>query len=201
MLNVKVNEYVQLTDETTLQDYYNHYGKFVSDVPFKVIDIITIELELGISYQLIELEYYGEAIPAFSNIFIYTKTVDNETDIGIYTNYDMPEGNRRELIDCGEFWIFNKPENDEYEYNDLTFSDELIFDEGPAEFKFTKVLETCVGQDDDECLTLLTEYISYEDIGDPRVLIIERGGEDSDEGGLIQIFRGGLVNQEEVEVL
>lgn len=201
MLDINVNDFVHLKDEVSLSDYFEHYGKVVSDVPFKVTDVNTIELDLGITYQIIELEYYGETIPAFSGLFLYTKTVDDEIDIGIYTNYDMPEGNRKNLVDSGDTWMFVKPENEDFKYEELEFADYIKFEEGVNEFEFKRILDTCNGTDSEECLALLTEYACFEDISDPRLLITELGGEDNQNGGLIQIFRGSLIDESEMEVL
>lgn len=146
-------------------------------------------------------------------IWIMVKFVDDELDLRVYFEHPqfMP-GNRKDMIDQENYWLFMEPENPEnFSMDDLKFSDhiEIVEDDGEAliyrEKGFKEMHCTCeilpVQSKIKKKVATLVEYQTKQVCENPELLLFELGGQDSAEGGLIRLLLGCTLGPTEIDIL
>lgn len=160
-----------------------------------------------------------ELVDEEQDLYLLVKIVDDQLDVRVYFAPEEDEfdpGNRADMIDDEHYWMFMEPEDpDSFKLEELEFTEEFgwLFDDGKGgetevvyQMKKQGVLfgegeDLPVKSGDKPLFTALVEYRSVEDAENPEALILETGGEESDEGGYITLLFGCPVKTEEIDVL
>lgn len=150
-------------------------------------------------------------------IWMVVKIVSNIIEYFIYYEPDeFQPGNRRDLIDNGDEWLFMEPADvHNFNMNDLEYTDEIIWtveddDGNDVELAYSiKKQRTMYGISNyrpsqaglGNSFTAVTEYKTSTEFDNPEAMILETGGGESNEGGYISLLIGCAVNLDEIDVL
>lgn len=174
----------------------------------------------GIQYQVkrtIEFQESGNLMTFFffeldSQLgmrWLMVKIVDDAIEARVLVEPpDYESGNRHDLVlDRDEKWIFQPPKTDNIILNDLVYTESFIWDgvtynkkrqgdingeteEYPKPSGFSKQLAT------------LAEYVASEDsVANQQAVLLEIGPAESDDGGLLRLLIGNVVNVDDIEVI
>jgi hypothetical protein len=158
-------------------------------------------------FILLEAE---DSIPVWLLIKIVGKEMDVRIYDGEYPDDFFKEGNRADMLEHGQHWIFNEPEDtDNIVTSELEYAGEIIIpdDKGnetvysqkePGEF-YGKVVECPPTIVDEPSFALLVEYRASDDSRSPEMLLLEIG--DHEAGGLITYMEGNTLGLQEIDVL
>jgi len=212
--SVKPDSTITLTDEQSIVDSIER-GEGVSGRDYIVESIWKIQHdELLAEWLLFNLGDDEQ------NIYLVLKIVDQHIDIYVYYEPDeFPPGNRRDVVERGDEWIFEEPADfDNFKYDELGLMREIIMNveikkdddirnedvayrmkgqgvmygnctHDPAQAGIGRIMATVV------------EYSTDDSYDNPEMMILELGGEHSDEGGLISLMLGCGINLSDVDVL
>ena len=167
------------------------------------------------SDDLFEIIFYDLG----DGLYVAVKIVDQEFDLRVYREIEedgFQSGNRQDQIDRENFWLFQEPDSEEFDVEELEMSE--FFDYQPeneiGDFKTrfeTKPIGTVVGSIkenpipsgcDGERFTVLTEYQSVdENHPAPEAIVLEVGGEEGEEGGYMTFLFGNNITPTEVDFL
>lgn len=201
--DVRVGQTVTLSDPQALKDSLDAgEGAAARDYIVKAIQIVTNDL--GIEWRFFEM-YDSE-----ETLFLLVKSVDDAMDLRVY--FEPPEfetGNRRDVLDTGQRWLFQEPEDpDDFRFDKLEYTLTIGAPVVPNEYERKRV-GALFGElsflpprpEMGDCLAQIVEYQSQEECENPEILILESGGESGDEGGYIMLLLGAPISPEDVEIL
>ena len=205
---------VTINDEQAIADSIER-GEGVSGRDYLVESIWKIRQEEGLAeWLLFKLDDDEQ------EVFLVAKIVDRSIDLYVFFEPDEFEpGNRRDIVDREDLWVFEEPKDfEDFSFDELEFVHEFrwIVDAGDEDDSGEKEIEfrlkaqgilygSCtrdpVQSGIDRMMASVAEFSTTDDYENPEVMIIELGGEKSDEGGLISLMVGCPIRTAEVEVL
>ncbi|MDP8239519.1 MAG: hypothetical protein P9X24_10555 [Candidatus Hatepunaea meridiana] len=205
---------ITLTDEQSISDSMER-GEGIKGRDYIVESVWKIRQEDGFAeWLLFNLDDEDQ------EIWLVVKIVDQ--NVGIFVYYEPDEfaaGNRRDVIERGDLWLFNEPDDvDNFRFDELKFVREILWTvdiEDDGDVKEKEILYQLKGQGVlygscrhdpiqpglERIMATVIEYDTSEDYENPELMILELGGEKGDEGGLISLMVGSNINMSEVEVL
>ncbi len=149
-------------------------------------------------------------------LWLMAKIVDQHVKLLVY--YEPEEfhpGDRKDLLNRGDYWLFDEPDNpDDFFPDELNYTNEIVWtieidtvDHDVAyRMKGQRVLyglsthrpkmEGLEG-----AMTAVVEYTTKDDKKNPELLILEMGGETGNRGGFITAMFGIEIGFSEIEVL
>lgn len=206
--------YVQLTDTQTMMQSLG-----TDQAPTRTYEITSInvheELSDHVTFYVCRMANIDGEI-----LYLIAKAVDDDAiDVGIYFDMDEFEPRSREdLFDDGDTWIFLEPEDTEdFHLLDLEFAETIslsMTDNLGTEFQVqydqtdvgalqtrTTYNPTIRGVEDH--LSTIVEFAADDDRTENlRIMIIETGEEDNEEGGVISVLIGDHLDSEfEINIL
>ena len=207
---LKPGSTISLTDEQALDDSMQS-GQGVSARDYVVRERRSIkQLEGPLEWQLFDVEDGEE------RLWFLVKIVDADIALRVYFEAEGFEpGTRAELIDREMSWLFQEPEDpDDFRFNELTYAKEIIQDvevdgEG-MEVHFRIKLQ---GEQHGACthepqqswpqvmMATVVEYATEQACANPELLLLELGGEEGEDGGVITLLLGCGLRLSEVDVL
>ena len=149
-------------------------------------------------------------------LWFLVKIVDPDVALRVYFEAEGFEpGTRSELIDREMSWLFQEPEDpDNFRCNELAYAEEIIQGlEVEGEEKEIRFRIKPQGEQHGACtheprqswpqvmMATVVEYATEEACANPELLLLELGGEESEEGGVITLLLGCDVRFSEVDVL
>jgi len=194
---VKAGDIVSLKDEQTLQDLFQS-GNTALGIDLVVDNVLTItESHNIVTWKRIQF--------VESDIVLVIKDAGGDAyDVRVCFPPDEYEpGNRSDL--CGTDWIlrlFEKAEDDEQPLDSYEYirSIDINYDDlGTIEYKIKG--GTLYGRDNQDRFCSVTEWSASQDCPNPEIIAFEIGGDDSDDGGYIDLYQGVNLFPEEYEVL
>jgi len=209
-LNLKPESIVTILDAQAIKDSMDA-GEGTKGIDYVVKYIFKIKHVQGLAeWLLFNLEGTEQ------DLWLMVKIVDKKMSLRVY--YEPPEfesGNREDMIEREEFWLFNEPENpDNFECNDLSYAIDIEqtiqTSEGEQELAFNQKSQgemsgtcTCLPLKSgmEKTFATLVEYIAEQKCENPELLIFELGPEDSKDGGLIRMMLGAELNFNDIDVL
>jgi len=206
--SVKPDTTITLTDEQALRES-------VSGQSYLVKEIIKIsDLEKICEWLLFQMEGDGD-IP---DAWLMVKIVGTAMGLRIYFEDDSFErGNRQDMIDTDRLWLFQEPEDEDFECCDLQYAQHVGWDfpgdeegdddvhvdyniKGGGELQGRITFDPPQDNQRDLIATVV-EFDTSDDTTCPEMLFIEIGKADLDDGGLIRMMFGNSVRPEEVDIL
>ena len=196
-----------LKDKQAIEDSMEK-GKGMKGVDFMVKTVCRLtELNGLAQWYLFLLDDPGEMI------WVMVKIVEEEIDLRVY--FEPPQfesGNRKDMIDSENFWLFMTPDNPEtFQYNDLKFTDFLEIEEESGEMLeykqkgFNEMHCECkmmpVPSGVKDPVATIVEYQAKMACDNPELLLFELGGKDASDGGLIRLMLGCSLGPTEIDVL
>lgn len=151
------------------------------------------------------------------SLWLVLKIVDTAIDVRVYEEVDtdaFSPGNRADMIRNERYWLFQAPESENFNYNELLYTysmNHAMEVEGQeTEFEYDQKGQ---GEIYGECTTVppevglpqkmmavVVEYQSTVDNANPEIMVVEIGGENADEGGLISMMIGANIRPSEIDV-
>jgi hypothetical protein len=135
------------------------------------------------------------------------KIVDNLVDYYLYDSVNFPFVNRVQALERGLNWLFKQPANpDSFEVNSLEYAVEINYNSEGGEKVFSikdqgeltgSAIDNPKRKGVDNLIGTVVEYQSQDGA---QVLVLEIG-EPSDNGGLIQLFSGRLIEKADLKIL
>lgn len=203
---------ITLKDEQALEDSQRK-GRGLSPMDYQVKEARTIDVSNGLgALRMFHLDDTEQSI------WFVAKIVDQDIDLRVY--FEPPEsefapGNRRDMLDRGDLWLFQEPANpNNYRPKDLRFTLEIVQsvqqDGGTKQVTYEAKGDELYGEMtvepkqsgmSDQVMVTVVEYRATEPTENPEALIIETGGENTDDGGLISLMLGSPIRFSEVDVL
>ncbi len=212
---IKPGSTVTLTDEQSISASLE-LGLGMKGLDYVVKSILKIKEKQGLAEWLMFSLDDDE-----QEIYLVVKIVDQ--DLSVYVYYEPDEfdtGNRRDVIERGESWVFEEPPDiDNFKYDDLEYSREIVLNfeivnekgeeeeiEILFEMKGQGVLYGTCAHDPEQSgtenlMAAIVEYRTEDEYENPEAMILELGGAWSDEGGMITFMLGCTINLSEVDVL
>ncbi len=212
--DIRPGSTVTLSDEQSIADSMKR-GEGVKGMDYIVESVLKIRQEDGLAeWLLLKLDDEEQ------DVYLAVKIVDNDFSLLIYFEpVEFPPGNRRDIVERGDTWIFQEPDNpDDFEYDELEFVSEIIWnvdveEEGEVvereityRIKGQGVLYGSSTHDPTQAglvriMAAVVEYTADKDCANPELMLLELGGEHGEEGGLISMLVGCRINKTEVDVL
>ena len=216
---VKPDTTITLTDDQALRES-------VSGQNYIVKEVMHIRELTGIcEWIFLKLEGLEDA----PSSWLMVKIVDQELDLRVY--FEDPDsfetGNREDMVANETLWVFQEPDDEEYEYGDLKYAQHVGWDfpgdedgdpdgeivthqncdihvdyniKGGGEMQGKVTFDPrCSGQED--YIATIVEYDTSDETTCPEMMFIEVGDADIDEGGLIRLMFGNSIRPTEAEVL
>ncbi len=151
-------------------------------------------------------------------LYLVAKIVDRDVELRVYFEPgEFEPGNRREIVERGDTWLFLEPENPEdFKFDELEFVPEIEWTvEGEDDGDERRIVYRRKGQGTlyGTCTTTpplsglgrmmatVVEYSTSQEFENPELMLLELGGEKGDEGGMITMMVGNRVAPGEVDVL
>lgn len=206
--DLKVGSTITLKDEETLTRQMEA-GNGLEPIDQEINKIETIVEDDNLCEWLI-FRFAG------SQDLLLVKIVDQEVNLRIYSLIkDAPTGNRQDMIDAENHWLFLEPEDPEdFELNDLDFADCLLSSNlgFEAEYDYhnkydgefygnhtSQPQESGIGV----LLATVVEYLAEDEANcpNPELLLLELGPEEDINGGLIEFYEGRNINVMDLDVV
>lgn len=206
---VKPETTITLTDEQALRESVN--GEL-----YIVKEVMTIrELSDLCEWIFLKLEGTGET----PDSWLMVKIVDQELDLRVYfeDSESFEIGNREDMVERENLWLFQEPEDEEFEYGDLQYAQHVGWDfpgdnegDDPIHVDYNvkgggemqgKVSFDPRRQGQQSFIATIVEYDTSDETTCPEMLFIEVGDADLEEGGLIRMMFGNCIRPTEAEVL
>jgi len=210
---IKPNSTLTLTDEQALRES-------ISGEDYLVKQIIKIREKSKICEWIFFILEGQDETP---DSILMAKLVDQEVDIRVFFEVDdFESGNRADMMDQENMFLFQEPEDEEFDYMDLAYAKHIGWDfpgdeEGDDDIHVDYNVKVGEMQGDvsydppesgvsvmaDRTLSLATvvEFDTSDETTCPEMLLLEIGHPDLEEGGLIRMFFGNDIKPTEVDVL
>lgn len=197
--SVKPKDMILLSDQQALEDSMKA-GLGPNPLEYSVSEIITVKDFNGFgTWTFFNLKPTGVK----QELLLLCKEVDSNLDLRIYYQTEFQPGSRKDIINRGDFFLFQQPEDlSNFQPKDLKYTNDLTqgdnqwdmkgFGEmhGHASFNPTKTGFYTV------TATIVEYLLSKGDTQDTEVLILELGNDDT----LITLYAGCAVNLTEIDV-
>ena len=147
------------------------------------------------------------------SIWIMVKSVEQEIDLRVYFEHPQFEpGNRKDMIDQENFWLFLEPDNpSDFQFDDLKFTDRieietdndrsLMYRQKGTEEMHCKCDLLPLPSGSKTSVATLVEYQAERTCDNPELLLFELGGQGGSDGGLIRLMLGCNLRPTEIDVL
>ncbi len=184
--SINPGDSVVLTDEQSIQESLRR-GEGADGLTYLVKSITAIpELNDLCEWRLLHLDDDED------DVRLLIKIVDQEVDLRVIFAVGFDPGNRQDMIDNEEFWLFNQPDDEEnLELSKLTFADEFQWDapvggpigDGMVTATYRKKVQDFFGRGTvsptesgvgDQIATVV-EYVTEAECDNPEFLILEIG--------------------------
>lgn len=199
MSDIKTDVIVNLKDEQTLEELMDD-GKVLTSMSLTSGRVRKFTCnETGIVWEIVEFK-------EDDNLYLIKKTVDDESDTGLYfvPDQDM-RGSREDFIEKGFDFIFDM-EDDDPPIDDIEYA--RIIHDDEANLKFVNELGTTIGNDIvengkrvEDHLFLITEWSCEKDCDNPELFCLEYSSTDEGAEGFILFLQGCIVNEHDVQIL
>lgn len=115
------------------------------------------------------------------------------------------EGNRRDMIDAGRLWLFQQPDDPEnFRLNELHYTDDIVFTDdatGEETVFHKKAQGEIITRTTNGRVAVVVEYEAQTPNPTPEMMLVELGGEGTEDGGLIRLMIGAKVSGAEISVI
>ena len=214
---VKVGDILTLTDEQTLADLMDEKAaNALRGLDLTIVEKERIKQQDGdFEFIWFELEGYkseGRDVPLWLAVKIAKGARD--LDLRIYFQPDDFEaGGREDVIDAGNHWLFEPPEDeDDFILGELEHASTINNDDEEAgkvvfEAKTPTVFGECWRASETEPIFIsITEYLANKACKNPECITIEYGGLDedgnqSDEGGFVVFRQGETTDANSIDIM
>lgn len=147
--------------------------------------------------------------------YLLAMIVDGQVSLYIYYPAGgFESGSRQALIERGENWLFQPPENEQdFRVGDLAYTESFKYnlkDDDTGNETEVEYLKKPLGSmqgmgyrnpPEGRMLTTLTMYSTETPCHSPQAITMEIGAPDNEEGGLVSLYLGETVQSNEVSVL
>lgn len=149
-------------------------------------------------------------------LWLMAKIVDQHVKLLVYYEpAEFEQGDRKDLLDRGDYWLFDEPPDPkDFFPDDLNYTDEIVWAVEKSGVE-QDVVYTMKGQRVlyglsrhrpimkglEEAMTAVVEYETEDDEDNPELLVLEIGGETGNRGGFVNVMFGIEIGFSEVEVL
>jgi hypothetical protein len=208
--DVKPGSVVVLSDEQALLEAVRQGLDGEGGLNYDVERVLRLKELNGLAdWVLLQLKGADE-------VWLMVKSVGSDVDLRVY--FEVPEfraGNRADMIAQEMYWLFEDPGPDwRQDYTALAFADTITMDQGHEDGNavticyrrklFGQLFAGCheqpVPPDDEMYPAVVVEYQTSDATDNQEMVILELGGEKSEEGGYIMMMLGCPVNPLEVKV-
>ncbi len=221
--NLKPKSTILLTDAQSIElATYNNLGKGGVNYIVKEIAFFN-DLDADGNEGLCEWVFAELAKEGFDNLYLMVKTVsgyspecriyykpqtlddkDNKIDL-------VPSGDRNDLIEWGNIWIFQEEDLSKYTHLQLSFTNEVKYaaNEEDEQTVYVKkpagdVFANCIQKpslNKNALVATIVEYSTAQVVFNPEALFIEIGTPENEYGGNINFYLGSPIDQSEITVL
>lgn len=209
--DIKLGSVVVLNDAQAMMEAIKRGMDADGGLNYETKRILSLtELNNLATWIFLKLEGVDEA-------WFMVKIVGQEVDLRIYFEVtEFMTGNRADMIANEMHWLFEDPGPDwQSTYNDLQFSNIINMDQNAGENKpatrtvyqqkpfgimYARCIEEPQSAELEDYLADIVEYSTADATDNPELLILELGGEDSQEGGYIMMMLGCGVSTSDVRV-
>lgn len=206
---IRPGSIVTLSDEYAIEQSVERGARTLGlDYVVKYVDSIK---DVGNHAEWFMLYIEGED----EDFHLMIKIVDQDIVPIVY--FEPPEfhpGTRKQLIDLGVDWLFEPSDDKDGQPHAPVFCSE-IFQITDMDGEETEVQYRCKPQgtiygrftrcpksaDMEDVFVAFAEYEADESFENPELLVIERGGENDPGGGLVNLFLGGILVFNDIDVL
>ncbi len=207
---IKKQTVIVLKDEQAILDSMEA-GKGVDGLEYIVTEVQKIKEQNG-SCEWIIL-YLDN--PKDDSVKLVVKIVDDEIDLKVYfeDKDSFTPGNREDVIDRGDFWLFKEPKDvEDFKLEELEYSSEIDWnfeEEGDVIFSL-KSQGILFGEEYNkssrEVFATCAEYQSEVDCCNPELFVFEveevnSKGKLGEKGGYIQYWFGCPISENDLEVI
>lgn len=208
--NIPLGSNVSLTDEAALEEGLR-IGAGVKGLDYEITqaEVVRDQERCG------EWWFYYMEGHKTENLWLMVKIVDQDIVPIIYFDVeDFPPTLRSRLLADGQDWLFEEQEDDGQPHapvfsNDIfqTLEDEdgdeyevqyRIKPQGTVYGHYSSVPTTAAASN---VFVAFAEYEADESFENPEMLVMEKGGEDDADGGLVSLKVGGITVFSDIEVL
>ena len=146
-------------------------------------------------------------------IWLMVKIVEQEIELRVYFEHpQFDPGNRKDMMDQENLWLFMEPDNPaDFQYNDLKFTDHIEIESDNDDV----LIYRQKGFNEMHCwcerlpvppgiknqIATIVEYQAKEKCENPELLLLEMGGQNSSDGGLIRLMIGCSLRPTEIDIL
>jgi len=144
-------------------------------------------------------------------VWLMLKIVGSEIDSRVYfTPPEFEPGSKSDWVKREEFWMFQEPKDpDNIQVDELEYTMGICLGTGELgnESQWTlkpvgAVYGSCQDNDEDKCFAVVAEYYcNNKGEENPEALILEIGGENSDEGGFVTFMLGCSISMVEIDII
>lgn len=204
---VKPDTSIVLTDPQALRES-------VSGEMYLVRSVTKIRHMEGLcEWIMLELEGMGDT----PDSWLMVKIVDQAVQLRVFFENDQFEsGDRKDLVDNEDLWVFQEPEEEDFEYEELKYALHVGWDfdgdeEGdpPIHVDYnvkTGEMQGRVTYDphrsgQSEHVATIVEYDTSDETTCPEMLLLEIGNAENEQGGMIRMMFGNDIQPTEAEVL
>lgn len=212
--SIKADSTITLSDQQAITDSIER-GTGVAGIDYIVESIWKIREMNGLAeWLLFKLDEEDQ------ELWLVVKIVDQHLNLLVFFEPDefIPD-NRRDVVERGDTWLFEEPEdNENFEFDALqfvseiewsvqtgengeTFDQELLYRMKQQGVLYGHCTHDPVQAGIKRILTSVIEYATDSDYENPELMLLELGGENSSDGGLITMLVGNSINMDEVDVL
>lgn len=205
-LNLKTGSTLVLSDEQSLMDSKKR-GFGLNPLNFTVIRVTKVQEAQGlVTYIFVDIE------DGVQPLRLMAKIVDENVDFRLYyKSEDFVAASRKTAIDRGDFWLFQKPE-DENNFTPLDLkytmgikqsidNKEIVYDRKPSGELSGIAVENPVRKGLADLLATITEYKTNQETENPELMLLEIGNKLNKDGGEITLYFGSPIHENEIQVL
>ena len=215
--DIKPGSTITLSDEQSINESISQ-NLGVKGLDFVVESVLKIRHDEGLAEW-----YFYNLGDEHQEVYLVAKLVGEHVDLGVYFEPDeFPPGNRKDLVMRGDTWIFEEPEDiEDFLFDELKYNHELIMsldvnntgsqnEEDLVDVYFSMKHQgvqygssfhvpdhSGIGR----IIASVAEYSTDSAYENPAVMLLEIGGEKSEDGGLVSMLSGCSINLSEVDVL
>jgi hypothetical protein len=212
--SLRIGAIVTLSDELAMKDALEKTGK-AEGVAYVVQGIRRVQEARGLG-QWVMLQLQGSRSEfQDQHLWFVAKVVGDKLSLLVYEPVkDLAPGNRKDYIDRGLLWAFQKPDDpDPIVYTRLRYTMDILRDvdapggriqvryvqKAQGELQGTCVAEAVVGGATAPLVATVVEYVTDQECDNPELMLVEIGS-DGPEGGSITLMEGGPIPMAEVDV-
>lgn len=194
---------VTLRDEQTLNDAMKNTG-LPTPQEYTITERRVLEVEeLNAQWILFRLTN------ATSELWLLAECVGPTVELGVFYE-PVPPGTRAEWLNQGHYWLFQQPSGDwvpaDLEYTaGLSFTEEdgreVAYELSQGPYHGEAQIISPADDGSTAIFASVAEYTATADSRNPLVRIMEFGGTDNPDGGLLHVFVGARLSKFDLSVL